>query len=67
MSKYKLSPKELTAEKENLINITKVLNVKNFDILKEVFKLIVVEMLEDGVVFNIVTLLCYNTMLNFYK
>lgn len=44
MPKYKLSPEERAAEKErkeNLRNIMKGLNVKNFDDLKDVFKMMV--------------------------
>ena len=51
MPKYKLSPEERALEqerKENLRNIMKGLDVKNFDDLKDVFKLMVGEMLEDG-------------------
>ena len=51
MPKYKLSPEERAAEKErkeNLRNITKGLDVKSFDDLKDVFKLMVGEMLENG-------------------
>ena len=51
MPTYKLSPEERAAEKErkeNLRNIMKGLEVKNFDDLKDVFKLMVGEMLENG-------------------
>ena len=51
MPRYKLSPEERAAEKErkeNLRNIMKGLDVKSFDDLKEVFKLMVGEMLENG-------------------
>ena len=51
MPKYKLSPEERVAEKErkeNLRNIMKGLDVKSFDDLKDVFKLMVGEMLENG-------------------
>ena len=51
MPKYKLSPIERVAEKErkeNLRNIMKGLDVKSFDDLKDVFKLMVGEMLENG-------------------
>ena len=51
MPKYKLSPEERAAEKErkeSLRNIMKGLDVKNFDDLKDVFKLMVGEMLENG-------------------
>ena len=51
MPRYKLSPIERAAEqerKENLRNIMKGLDVKNFDDLKDVFKLMVGEMLEIG-------------------
>ena len=51
MPKYKLSPEERAAEKErkeNLRNIMKGLDVKNFDDLKDVFKMMVGEMLENG-------------------
>ena len=51
MPKYKLSPEERALErerKENLRNIMKGLDVKNFDDLKDVFKMMVGEMLENG-------------------
>ena len=51
MPKYKLSPEERAVEKErkeNLRNIMKGLDVKSFDDLKDVFKLMVGEMLENG-------------------
>ncbi len=51
MPKYKLSPEERALEterKENLRNIMKGLDVKNFEDLKDVFKLMVGEMLENG-------------------
>ena len=51
MPKYKLSPEERAVEqerKENLRNIMKGLDVKNFEDLKDVFKLMVGEMLENG-------------------
>ena len=51
MPKYKLSPEERAAEKErkeNLRSIMKGLDVKSFDDLKDVFKLMVGEMLENG-------------------
>ena len=51
MPRYKLSPEERAAEqerKENLRNIMKGLDVKNFEDLKDVFKLMVGEMLENG-------------------
>ena len=51
MPRYKLSPEERAAEKErkeNLRNIIKGLDVKNFEDLKDVFKLMVGEMLENG-------------------
>ena len=51
MPKYKLSPEERAAEKErkeNLRYIMKGLDVKSFDDLKDVFKLMVGEMLENG-------------------
>ena len=51
MPRYKLSPIERAAEqerKENLRNIMKGLDVKNFEDLKDVFKLMVGEMLENG-------------------
>lgn len=51
MPRYKLSPEERAAEKErkeNLRNIMKGLDVKNFDDLKDVFKLMVGEILENG-------------------
>ena len=51
MPRYKLSPEERAAEKErkeNLRNIMKGLDVKNFDDLKDVFKLMIGEMIECG-------------------
>ncbi len=51
MPRYKLSPEERAAEKErkeNLRSIMKGLDVKNFDDLKDVFKMMVGEMLENG-------------------
>ena len=51
MPRYKLSPEERAAEKErkeNLRNIMKGLDVKNFEGLKDVFKLMVGEVLENG-------------------
>ena len=51
MPRYKLSPEERAAEqerKENLRNIMKGLDVKNFYDLKDVFKMMVGEMLENG-------------------
>ena len=51
MPRYKLRPIERAAEKErkeNLRNIMKGLDVKNFDDLKDVFKMMVGEMLENG-------------------
>lgn len=51
MPRYKLSPIERAAEqerKENLRNIMKGLDVKNFEDLKDVFILMVGEMLENG-------------------
>ncbi len=51
MPRYKLSPEERAAEKErkeNLRNIMKGLDVKSFEDLKDVFKLMVGEMLENG-------------------
>ena len=48
MPRYKLSPIERAAEKErkeNLRSIMKRLDVKNFDNLKDVFKMMVGEML----------------------
>ena len=51
MPRYKLSPEERALEaerKENLRNIMKGLDVKNFDDLKDVFKMMVGEMLENG-------------------
>lgn len=51
MPRYKLSPEERAAEqerKENLRNIMKGFDVKNFEDLKDVFKLMVGEMLENG-------------------
>lgn len=51
MPRYKLSPEERVAEKErkeNLRNIMKGLDVKSFDDLKDVFKLMAGEMLENG-------------------
>ena len=51
MPRYKLSPIERAAErerKENLRKIMQGLDVKSFDDLKDVFKLMVGEMLENG-------------------
>lgn len=51
MPRYKLSPEERAAEKErkeNLRNIMKGLDLKSFEDLKDVFKLMVGEMLENG-------------------
>ena len=51
MPRYKLSPEERAAEKErkeNLRNLMRGLDVKNFEDLKDVFKLMVGEMLENG-------------------
>lgn len=51
MPKYKLSPEERAAEKErkeNLRNLMKGLDVKSFDDLRDVFKLMVGEILENG-------------------
>ena len=51
MPKYKLSPEERAAEKErkeNLRSIMQGLDVKNFDDLRDVFKLMVGEILENG-------------------
>ena len=51
MPRYKLSSEERPAEKErkeNLRNIMKGLDVKNFDDLEDVFKMMVGEMLENG-------------------
>ena len=51
MPRYRLSPEERAAEQErkvNLRNIMKGLEVKNFDDLKDVFKMMVGEMLENG-------------------
>ena len=51
MPRYKLSPEERAAEKErkeNLRNIMNGLDVKSFEDLKDVFKLMVGEMLENG-------------------
>ena len=51
MPRYKLSPEERALEqerKENLRNIMKGLDVKNFDDLKDAFKMMVGEMLENG-------------------
>ena len=51
MPRYKLSPEGRALEqerKENLRNIMKGLDVKNFDDLKDVFKMMVGEMLENG-------------------
>ena len=51
MPRYKLSPEERAAEKErkeNLRSIMKGLDVKSFDDLKDVFKLMVGEMLENA-------------------
>ncbi len=49
--KYKLSPEDRAAareRKENLKNLLRDLDFKNFDDLKDVFKLVVGEMLENG-------------------
>ena len=51
MPRYKLSPEERAAErerKENLRKIVQGLDVKSFDDLKDVFKIMVGEMLENG-------------------
>ena len=51
MPKYKLSPEERAAEqarKESLRNLMRGLDVKNFNDLQEVFKMMVGEMLENG-------------------
>ena len=51
MPRYKLSPEERAVEKErkeNLRNIMQGLDIKNFDDLKDVFKMMVGEMLENG-------------------
>lgn len=51
MPRYKNSPEERAAEKERKENLRKImqgLDVKNFDDLKDVFKLMVGEMLENG-------------------
>ena len=51
MPRYKLSPEERAEEKErkeNLRNIMQGLDIKNFDDLKDVFKMMVGEMLENG-------------------
>ena len=51
MPRYKLSPEERAAEAErkaNLRNIMNGLNVKNFEDLKDVWKLMVGELLENG-------------------
>ena len=51
MPRYKLSPEERAEErerKENLRKIMQGLDVKSFDDLKDVFKLMVGEMLENG-------------------
>lgn len=51
MPKYKLSPEERAAEKERKENLQKVLqglNVKSYGDLQEVFKLMVGEILENG-------------------
>ena len=51
MPRYKLSPEERAAEKErkeNLRSLMQGLEIKNFDDLKDVFKLMVGEMLENG-------------------
>ena len=51
MPRYKLSPIERAAEKErkeNLRNIMKGLDIKNFDDLTYVFKMMVGEMLENS-------------------
>ena len=51
MPKYKLSPEERAAEKErkeNLRNIMRGLDIKSFDDLKDAFKIMVREMLENS-------------------
>ena len=51
MPRYKLSPEERAAEKErkeNLRSIMKWLHTKNFDGLRDVFKMMVGEILENG-------------------
>ena len=51
MPRYKLSPEKRAAEKErkeNLRNLMKGLDVKSFDDLKDVFKFMVGEILENG-------------------
>ena len=51
MPRYKLSPEERAIEQErkkNLRNIMKGLKLKNFNDLKDVFKMMVGEMLENG-------------------
>ena len=51
MPRYKLSPEERAAEKErkeNLRNIMRGLDIKSFDDLKDAFKIMVREMLENG-------------------
>ena len=51
MPRYKLSHEERAAEAErkaNLRNIMKDLNVKNFENLKDVWKLMVDELLENS-------------------
>ena len=55
MPRYKLSPEERAAEKEhkdNLRNIMKGLDVKIFDDLKDVFKMMVGEMLENCLLYT---------------
>lgn len=51
MPRYKKSPEELAAErerKENLRNIMKGLDIKNFNDIQDVFKMMVGEILENG-------------------
>lgn len=51
MPRYKLSQEERAAEKErkeNLRNLMQGLDVKNFDALRDVFKMMVGEMLDNG-------------------
>ena len=65
MPRYKLSPEERAAEKErkeNLRNIMKGLDVKNFDDLKDVFKMMVGEILTVEMRDNMKKELCIDTV-----
>ena len=70
MPRYKLSPEERAEEqerKENLRSIMKGLDVKNFDDLKDVFKLMVGEMLENGLEGELDDELGYTNMITIIK